>query len=443
MSSIAKFNRDKLFSQLLPNSIAILFGDKLKYRNNDVAYTFRQNSDFLYLTGFNEPNAIAVFIKGDLALSQDKFILFHQRLDDNYKIWNGAGVTNEQLSNLFGVDESYFTDQIDVVLPGLLSNKDLIYHPLKNNFITNKIKNWQELSLQLAKNKTTAFSKQGVQDLSALIHQLRMIKSDLELEKIRYVTNKSANAHKHIMEYVAKHKNLTERDIQAQFYCYCLQQGCEDMAYTPIVAAGANACVLHYHKNSELLHHGDLLLIDAGAEYCGYAADITRVLPINGKFSSRQKEIYNLVLLAQQQAIAKIAPGELLVNIQKNIVEVLVDGLVDLKILDGSREELINNQAYKSFYMHNFGHFLGLDVHDVSVVDKNASQTTTGIKLEPRMVLTVEPGLYLPASLPIDPVWHDIGIRIEDDILVTVNGAENLTAAAPKEVDEIEYLMLN
>ena len=425
---IAKQNREALFTKLLPNSIVILPGNKLKYRSADVEYIFRQNSNFYYLTNFDEPNAIAVFIKSNNKGSPNQFILFSQESNSEKEIWTGPIIGQQSVLELFDVDLAYSIDQIDLILPSLLVNKDILYYPMFQDLeLEANLYKWRIKSQQIAKPQYQKPFPVRAEDLSAILYELRLIKSPLELEKIRYVTQVSANAHEHIMKYVASNKNLTERHIQAEFYHYCLQHGCNDMAYNPIVASGKNGCILHYTKNSAVIKKHDLILVDAGAEYEYYAADITRVFPVNKKFSDQQRDLYQLVLYAQKQAINQIKPGLLWSKLQQTIIYSLVQGLVDLKLLVGSVEELISTNAYKAFYMHGSGHFLGMDVHDPSSYKFNDQFIT----LSPGMVFTVEPGIY----------WQEIGIRIEDNILVTENGYEVLTKSAVKEIEEIEQLM--
>lgn len=429
---IAKKNREALFSKLQPHSIAILPGAVIQYRNNDTEYPFRQNSDFYYLTEFPEPAAIAVFIKEDNNSKNNQFILFNQDLDHHATVWSGVRIGQEQAMQAFGADIAYSINHIDQILPQLLLNKEFLYYPMfKNTQLESSLCKWQQDPL--IKNKTTP---KIAKDLLAVIHELRIIKSNLELEKIRLATQVSANAHNHVIKYAAMYKNLTEKHIHAEFYSYCLKHGCQDMAYQPIVASGKNACILHYYRNADVLQNNELVLIDAGAEYDYYAADITRVFPVNGKFSAPQKELYNLVLTAQKQAIDKIKPGVLWPNIHQEVVKVLVDGLIDLKILKGHAVDLIAQKTYQEFYMHGTGHFLGLDVHDACNIN-NSSRA-----LEPGMVLTVEPGLYFSNLSRVAEQWRGIGIRIEDDILVTEHGSEILTKSAVKEVVDIENLML-
>ncbi|MGD0466533.1 MAG: aminopeptidase P N-terminal domain-containing protein [Gammaproteobacteria bacterium] len=425
---IAKQNREALFAKLLPNSIVILPGNKLKYRSNDVEYPFRQNSNFYYITKFVEPNAVAILIKSNNKDHLNQFILFSQESNLEKEIWTGPIVGQQAALELFEADLAYPINQIDLILPTLLVNKDILYYPMFQDLeLETNLYKWRNMSQQIAKSQYEKAFPQEAKDLSAILYELRLIKSQLELEKIRYVAQVSAKAHEHIMKYVASNKNLTERQVQAEFYNYCLQHDCQDMAYQPVVASGENACILHYTKNSAVIKKHDLLLVDAGAEYDYYAADITRVCPANKKFSAKQRDLYQVVLYAQKQAINLVKPGLLWSKLQQTIVYSLVQGLVDLKLLTGNVDELISTNAYRAFYMHGSGHFLGMDVHDPSVYKINDQFRS----LSPGMVFTVEPGLY----------WQGIGIRIEDDILVTEHGHEVLTKSAVKEIEDIEHLM--
>lgn len=437
---LAEHNRAALFDKLLPNSIAILPGAIQQYRSRNVEYPFRQNSDFYYLTAFPEPNALAVFIKQDNNPNNNQFILFNQDLDGLAQIWHGSIVGQQKAKQIFRADCAYSINQIDQVLPELLLNKQILYYPMLQNIqLETNLFNWQKTAFSKLKKSLSNYIPHTAKDLLEIVHELRLIKSAEELLRIRHVTEVSANAHNHIMHYVASHKNLTEKHIQAEFYSYCLQHGCHDMAYPPIAACGNNACTLHYTKNNHLLQDNELLLLDAGAEYEYYAADITRVLPVSGKFSAKQKDLYNLVLSAQKYAIEQIKPGKPWSAIQQAVVKVLVEGLIDFKILNGSVDELIRKNAYQEFYMHDSGHFLGMDVHDVGAYNLNNQSRS----LLPGMVLTVEPGLYFAKNSTVSAKWQGLGIRIEDDVLVTENGYEILTKSAVKEIADIEHLMIN
>lgn len=413
-----------------PNSIAIIWGNKLQYRNHDVEYLFRQDSNFYYLTSFEEPQAIAVFIKS--SNNEEQFLLFSQAKSSDQEVWSGPIIGQQLAKEVYGADLAYDILQIDSILPALLVNKSVLYYPMLQKLeIESDLLTWRNLSYKVVKAKNNYSFPKITQDLSAILYELRLIKSPLELKNIRYAAEISAKAHEYIMYYVANNKQLTEKHIQAEFHNYCLKHGCTDMAYPAIVASGANACVLHYTKNSAILKPGNLLLIDAGAEYNYYAADITRTFPINGKFSALQKDLYQLVLRAQNLVIHKIRPGLLWSDMQTTIVHCITQGLIDLKILNGNIEELIESGAYRKFYMHSSGHFLGMDVHDPSSYKVHNQYR----KLLPGMVLTVEPGIYIQEQR--------IGIRIEDDILVTDNGYEVLTNIAIKDIDDLEYLMKN
>ena len=442
---ISSQHRQQLFAKLLPNSIVILPGNDIRYRSNDVEYRFRQDSNFHYLTNFPEPKAIAVFIVGGNPARDHRFILFTQSQDPRTKIWDGDRIGQQGAIELFEADEAYVVDDFAVMLPELLLNKQAIYYPVDINNVHNiyRASKWQ-LDIIDTLNKSLLPDLQVI-DLLPIIAELRVIKSSQELRYIKKAAIVSAEAHNHVMQYIAIHNSsnnlsklpLTERQVQAEFYNYCLQHGCDDMAYNPIVAGGNNGCILHYTANNSQLQMGDLLLIDAGAEYQYYAADISRTFPISGKFSARQQDLYQLVLLAQQSAIAMIKPGIKWKELQQVVINTLVTGMVDLGILVGSIDGLIEAGAYRDFYMHGSGHFLGLDVHDSGkyLIDGESRELVSG------MVFTVEPGLYFAADANVAPEWRGIGIRIEDNIVVTTDGYEVLTNAAVKQIAEIEQLM--
>jgi Xaa-Pro aminopeptidase len=446
-----KQHRQNFINKLLPNSISILPGADIKYRSNDAEYPFRQDSNFYYLTNFPEPKAVAVLIKGANNNQENKFILFNQKQDQQSKIWDGERIGQQGAIDLFGADEAYSIDEFDVILPKLLANKEIVYYPQQ----LTRLDNWQANILatidKLIKSNNSndsgnfdssdnSYSSKKTlltKNLLEIIAELRVIKSAEEIELIRTAAKVSANAHNHLLKYVAANNNINEKQLQAEFYNYCLQHGCDDMAYGPIVAGGSNACILHYTQNNTQLNSGDLVLIDAGAEYNYYAADISRTFPVNGKFSPRQRDLYQLVLLAQQTAIKMIKPGIKWSDLQQVIVKVLVAGLVDLKILTGNIDSLIESGAYKSFYMHGSGHFLGMDVHDCGVYTIDGESR----ELLPGMVFTVEPGLYFAPGVDTPSEWQGMGIRIEDNIVVTKDSHDVLTEVAVKDIATIEELM--
>ncbi len=420
--------RSKLAAQLRNGSIAILRGAAIKIRNNDADHPFRQDSNFYYLTGFNEPNAV-------LALSKDEkgnvsYVLFNQASDSVAEVWTGKRIGQDNACKIYKADKSYDIADIDAVMPELFVSKQIIYYPLgSDEQLDLNILNW----LKLSKSKSATFVPDTLTDILPFVYELRLFKSDKELEFMRKAAVISAHAHLSLMR--SCKAGMQEYQLEAIFNSQCLDAGCRALAYNSIVAAGNNSCTLHYTTNDQTLIAGDLVLVDAGGEYNNYAADITRTFPVNGKFTEPQQLIYNLVLKAQLAGIAEVKPGNTWDRVQIVIVEILVKGLIDLGILTGDYKQLIKDNAYKKFYMHSSGHWLGLDVHDAGKYKINGQWR----KFEPGMVLTVEPGLYISNDIPgIESKWLGIGVRIEDDILVTRKGHEVLSSAAPKTIEEIE-----
>lgn len=394
--------RQQIFDQLPTPSIAILEGAALRYRNGDVSYPFRQDSGFYYLTGFEEPNAILVFLKKG---SQNRFILFCEPASEKDLIWTGPRAGLEEAVQDFGADEAYARSEFERHL------------------------------------KKRQKGQGPILKLLDFISEMRLIKSSAEISCMRTAAQISADAHRVLMAHCAPNQN--EHELEALFQFRCAQGGARELAYSSIVAGGAHACILHYVKNNKPLQSGDLVLVDAGAEYQNYAADITRTFPVNGKFTAPQKALYELVLKAQCAAIEAIKPGLVWDRLQSIIVEILTEGLVDLGILKGNPKQLIVDKAYQKFYMHSSGHWLGLDVHDAGSYKHTAHKKNPECRsLEAGMVLTVEPGLYIcPGHSEVSKEWWGMGIRIEDDILVTPQGYEVLSDAAPKMPEEIEKLM--
>jgi len=442
-----KARRDKVLEKLAPNSIAILPAASIKQRNSDTEYPFRQNSDFYYLTGFNEADAVLVLSKGAQGQAQEYvhgFTLFCLPKDETAELWTGKRAGMDGAKRLYGADAAYPLAEIDRHLPAMLQNKTkLYYHFAEEQEFDKRLNAWLKQAKQkaLASGRATGQKSnsfpEAMVDISAIVHELRLYKSALEVETMRRGAKISADAHTKLMRTVKP--GLNERQVEAEFIYQIMQQGCKTVAYTTIVGGGANACTLHYTANDAVLQAGDLVLIDAGGEYNNYAADITRTFPINGKFTVAQAAIYNLVLAAQQQGIKAAQPGQRWSAIQEAIVEVIVAGLRELNILQGTQQQLIKKQAYRRFYMHSSGHWLGLDTHDVGKYRLQGDYRV----LELGMVLTVEPGLYFAADdATIDAKWRGIGVRIEDDVLITATGNEVLTAAAPKTIAEIEALMI-
>lgn len=423
--------RNKLAHKLPQGSVALIPAAHEIIRNGDAHYRFRQDSNFYYLTGFNEPDALLVLIAG----VGNQSILFNRLRNPAEEQWTGKRLGQDGAVSELGMQAAFPISSVEEELPKLLNGKSAIYYAFAcNPEIEKTITN----TLKTLKNQVRRGVKAPDQlcDLGPILGEMRLFKSDAELELMRRAASISVKAHEQAMR---RCKHLEhEYQLEAELIYEFSRHGCRSVAYDPIVGCGENACVLHYTENSKPLHRGSLVLIDAGGEYENYAADITRTFPINGAFSPEQRSIYELVLKAQKAGIAAVKPGLPWNKIQEIMVRILTEGLCSLGILNGDLEELIAKEAYKPFYMHNSGHWLGLDVHDSGLYKINGEWRA----LEPGMVLTVEPGLYISANIPgVEERWWGIGVRIEDDVAVTKTGHEVLTAALPVEIHEIEALM--
>lgn len=427
-----KQRRNRLLEKLEKESAVLLSAAKEVSRNNDSHFLFRQDSDFYYLTGFCEPEAVLVLIKEKEGA---RFILFNRPKDELKELWEGVRAGQAGAISDFGADEAFDIVTLHEKLPKLLAGKKHIYYRVANDeFINQHMPEW--ISALHKQVRLGVSAPEHFHDVSEVVSEMRLFKSELEMSTMRKVCQISAEAHTNAMK-VARNCEF-EYQLQAQIEYDFKRQGCQAVAYNSIVAAGKNACVLHYTENNAAIKLNDLILIDAGGELDNYAADITRTFPKSGKFNEHQKVIYQVVLDAQKAGIEIIKPGLIWTEIQRVMIEVICRGLLALGILKGSLEEVIENKSYRKFYMHNSGHWLGLDVHDKGQYKENGEWRA----LKPGMILTVEPGIYINDSHEdVDPCWHNIGVRIEDDILVTSAGYENLTASVPKEIAEIEALM--
>ena len=425
-------NRRHDVMQHMRSGVAIIPTAPVRTRNRDVDYAFRPDSDFFYLTSFPEPEAIAVLVPNR---PHGEYILFCRERDPKKETWDGYRAGLEGACEKYGADDAFPIDDIDDILPGLLENRDKVYCNM------GRYPEFDTLLMAWV-NEVRAKSRNGVHapgefvDLDHILHELRLFKRPDEVKIMRKAAKISANAHIRAMR-ICK-PGLYEYQIEAEFLHEFRRQGSQYPAYPSIVGGGANSCILHYIENSAKLKDGDLLLIDAGCELNGYASDITRTFPVNGKYTGEQKAIYELVLAAQTAAIKQVKPGKHWNDPHEAAVRVMVDGLLDLKLLKGKADDIIEKQEYRKFYMHRTGHWLGMDVHDVG------DYKIDGVwrLLEPGLVLTVEPGLYITAGQKgVDERWWNIGVRIEDDVLVTRNGCDVLSADAPKSVADIENLM--
>jgi Xaa-Pro aminopeptidase len=407
--------------------------------HNDVEYPFRQDSDFYYLTGFNEPSAVAVIAPHH---PEHQFVLFVQPKEREKEVWTGYRVGVEGAKERYGADEAFPIAELEEKLPEYIKDADAIhYRPGHDRAFNQTVyEHWQKQLRQYPRRGRGPIS---LTDLSPLLHSLRCIKTPAELDLMRTAAEIAADAHNLARE--AAKPGVYEYEIQALIDHHFRKNGALGPAYPSIVAAGANACILHYIENSSQMQDGDLLLIDAGCSYHYYNSDITRTFPISGQFSPTQREIYSLVLKAQEAAIAQVKPGNTYNQPHDTAVRTITEGLVELGLLVPAEgqdiDKLIEEEKYKLFYMHRTGHWLGIDVHDVGLYKIGEETWQT---FQPGMVLTVEPGIYISTDTSVEGMehvgeeWRGIGIRIEDDVLVTESGCEVLTSATPKAIDELE-----
>ena len=424
-------HRKQLMRMMGDDAVAVIPTAPPHHRSRDVEYPYRPDSDFFYLTGFPEPEAVAVLVPGR---AHGEYILFCRERDPHMEIWNGYRAGPEGACQTYRADDAFPIGDIDDILPGLLENRERVFYTMGcNPEFDQRVLGW--VNRIRAQARTGSRAPGEFVSLEHLLHDMRLYKSRAEIKAMRQAIKISIEAHRRAMR--TCRPGMMEYQIEAELL-YEFRRGGGVPAYPPIVGGGANGCILHYVDNGAELRGGDLLLIDAGAEYDCYAADITRTFPVNGRFNPAQRTVYELVLAAQQAAVAKIKPGNHWNAPHDAAVRVLTEGLVDLGLLKGKPAKLIKDQAYKRFYMHRTGHWLGMDVHDVGDYKVGEEWRV----LEPGMVLTVEPGLYISAGgKGVAKKWWNIGIRIEDDVLVTPNGCEVLSAAMPKTVDEVEALM--
>ncbi len=411
--------------------VAILPTAPVRVRNRDVHYPFRPDSDFYYLAHFPEPEAVAVLVPGR---EHGEYILFCRERNSEKEIWEGRRAGLEGAREIYGADDAFPIDDIDDILPGLLENREKVFYSMgRYTDFDQRLINWVNEVRNKARNGVHAPGE--FVDLNHILHEMRLFKSPEEIRLMKRAAKISAQAHRRAMQ--SCRPGMMEYEIEAELLYEFKKGGSAFPAYPPIVGGGANSCILHYTENNAELKLGDLLLIDAAAEIDGYAADITRTFPVNGRFNGEQRAVYELVLAAQAAAIEQVKPGKHWNDPHETAVRVLTQGLRDMGLLNGSVDGHIENGDYKRFYMHRTGHWLGMDVHDVG----DYKLDDTWRLLESGMVLTVEPGLYFAAGKDIPPNFWNIGVRIEDDVLVTREGPEVLSRDAPKNVADIEALM--
>ncbi|MBS0849346.1 Xaa-Pro aminopeptidase [Citrobacter sp. JGM124] len=423
--------RQALLAKMAPASAAIVFSAPEATRNADSEYPYRQSSDFWYLTGFNEPEAVLVLIKSDVTHSHT--VLFNRVRDKNAEIWFGRRLGQDAAPKKLGVDRALAFNEIDEQLYQLLNGLNVVYHAQGEYDYADSI-------VFAALDKLRRGSRKNLKapdtliDWRPVLHEMRLFKSEEECAILRRAGEITSLAHTRAMEVCRP--GMFEYQLEGEIHHEFNRHGARYPSYNTIVGSGENGCILHYTENESKMQSGDLVLIDAGCEYQGYAGDITRTFPVNGKFSAPQRAIYDIVLESLDTAHALYRPGTTIQDVTAQVVHIMVTGLVKLGLLQGDVDTLIAEKAYQPFFMHSLSHWLGLDVHDVGFYGPERSRV-----LEPGMVLTIEPGLYIAPDADVPAEYRGIGIRIEDDILITENGSENLTAGVVKSADDIEALM--
>ncbi|MDX1459616.1 MAG: aminopeptidase P N-terminal domain-containing protein [Xanthomonadales bacterium] len=423
--------RQQLMRMTGRGAIIVVRAAPVRIRNNDVHYPYRQDSDFLYLTGFREPDAALVLIPADKG---GQAIMFCRERDPKREMWDGPMAGLEGAVETYGMDQAFSIGELDQRLPELIKGCDRIFFDLGHDTdFDHKLIGWMNQFRASAHRDFQAPDE--IIALDHLLHDMRLFKSRVELTAMRRSARVAIEAHTRAMQRCRP--GLNEADIHAELLSTFTRHQCET-SYLPIVGAGANACVLHYIDNRDPLKDGDLLLIDAGAEYDGYASDITRTFPVNGRFSPEQRDLYEVVLEAQRAAIDRCREGQQWDDVHEAAVEKVAQGLLDLGIISGSLDEVLEKETYADWYVHKTGHWLGLDVHDVGDYQVDGHSRA----LEKGMVFTVEPGVYIrPDDERVDQRWRGLGIRIEDNVVVTRDDPEILTSALPNDIEGIEALM--
>ena len=406
---------------LMPTSAEVV-------RNRDSTYPYRHDSYFYYLTGFPEPEAVVALVADDKG---DRHVLFCREKHPERETWDGFRYGPDAAKDIFGFDEAHPIGELDRMLPDFASDRPALYTPVGMHA------DWDRrvaatLNEVRSRVRTGVTAPDEIVDLRGTLDRMRLVKDAHELALMRRAGAISSEAHRRAM--ARARPGWHEYEVEAELAHEFLKSGAQSVAYPSIVASGPNACVLHYRDNDRLMADGDLLLIDAGCEYRGYASDITRTFPVNGRFTGPQKDVYELVLAAQIACLDAVRPGVPFHDYHEVAERVLAQGLIDLKLIEGPLDAALESGSYKRFYMHRAGHWLGMDVHDAGLYQEKGES----VKLEPGMVLTVEPGLYIRAGDGVPAHFADIGVRIEDDVVVTADGIENLTGGTPKTVAEVE-----
>ena len=430
--------RARLLARMEAGSVAVLGTAPEVARNADTEYPYRHDSSFYYLTGFTEPEAVLVLVapRGNAA---GQSLLFCREKHLESEIWDGYRYGPDAAREAFGLDAAFPIGALDEHMVRLLSNASALFAPLARGGEEQQ-RRWFDGVRKLARSGTTA--PPVLRDLPPLVDEMRLFKDEHESAIMLRAGEISAGAHARAMRFAGTHgAGVFEYELEAELLHEFRRHGAQFPAYTPIVASGPNACVLHYNANNRRTQDGDLVLIDAGCELDGYASDITRTFPVNGRFSRAQRELYELVLAAQQAAFNAIKPGRKYHDAHDAAVQVLAQGMLDLGLLQGTLDEVLAEKKYTQFYMHGTGHWIGMDVHDVGLYRDVAQESKPSRLLQPGMAMTVEPGIYVRPAEGVPEQYWNIGIRIEDDVIVRDGGYQLLTGDAPKTVAEIEALM--
>ena len=423
--------RKRLMDMMGNESVAIIPTAPVYIRNRDVEFPYRADSDFYYLTGFSEPEAVVVLVPDRY---HGEFVLFCRERDEKMETWNGRRAGLEGACDIYGANDAFPIEDMDDILPGMLEDRERIYYTMGNNAIFDQqVLGWVNQVRQRARTGINAPDE--FISLNHLLHEMRLFKSRPEISAMKKAAKISCHAHRRAMQVCQP--GMMEYHIEAEILHTFMQHGSRSPAYPSIVGSGENSCILHYTENSSELCDGDMLLIDAGAEYESYASDISRTFPVNGHFSKEQKQLYEVVLAANLEAIKQVRPGNHWNDPHNTAVYIITEGLMSLGILKGRLKTLIKENAYKKYYMHRTGHWLGMDVHDVGDYKLDGEWRV----LEPGMTTTIEPGLYFQPHHGLQKKWWNIGIRIEDDVLVTKESNEVFSNGVPKTVNEIESLM--
>jgi Xaa-Pro aminopeptidase len=421
--------RDLLADKVLEDSAIIVSAASVKSRISDTEYSYRQDSNFYYLSGYEEPESLILIRPNQ---DKERFIIFCRDRDPLREQWDGFRTGQEGVIQDYGADAAYSINSIDEIMPKLLEGAKNIYFSMSAPCgVDAKISSWVE---DIRKNtRSGAEPPQNLLSLDSILHEMRLIKESDEMDLMKQAANITTEAHIRAMQSVRP--GMYEYQLEAEYLYAFNKNGARSPAYNSIVGGGNNSCILHYVENNAELKDGDLVLVDAGCEYQYYASDVTRTFPVNGKFSPEQREIYSIVLEAHKQSMEQAKPGNKWNLMHEKSVEVIVEGLLSIGLLQGSRDEIIDKGEYSKFYMHRIGHWLGMDVHDVGSYKQDGDWRP----LEEGMVMTVEPGIYILDSMEgVDDKWKGIGVRIEDDIAITDSGFEILTPDVPRTIEEVE-----